>query len=219
MRIQAFDFSIDLLRALLWQYDDAARLQSLLSSKQAWYDANQAGFWSDWYRDVFDLRTANDFGLAVWAIILDLPLDLGGGPNKNRPLWGFKPYYKNFQNGNFLGVSSGLLSLSTSQKRLILQLRYFQLVTRGAVTEVNRFLKYLFGQQGLAYVVDGRDMTATYVFDFELGDRLTGAMLELDVLPRPAGVGVTIITPKTRPFGWDTNTPLMGGYDEAIYAS
>lgn len=146
-QIQAFDFSVDLLRALLWQYNDAARLEALLRQKQEWYDANQTAFWRDWTRDVFDLRTANDFGLAVWAIILNVPLAAASqGDDPNKPIWGFGQYRENFTNGNFASISSS--QLSTEQKRLVLRLRYFQLVTRGTVPEVNSFLRYLFGDMG-----------------------------------------------------------------------
>lgn len=147
IQIQALDFSVDLMRALLWQYNDAARLESLVRQKQEWYDLNQAGFWGDWVADVFDLRTANDFGLSVWAIILDIPLVVASAIDPNdKPVWGFDQYRENFNNGNFAATSSA--ALTTEQKRLVLRLRYFQLVTTGAVPEVNGFLKYLFGNMG-----------------------------------------------------------------------
>lgn len=89
-RIQDFNFSVDLLRAVLWQYDTAPNLQSLLTAKQRWYLERHTTFWSDWVRDVFDLRTANDFGLSVWAVILGIPLEVNvGGPNPNKPTFGF----------------------------------------------------------------------------------------------------------------------------------
>lgn len=191
-QIQTFDFSVDLLRALLWQYNDAARLESILRQKQAWYDANQTAFWEDWTRDVFDLRTANDFGLAVWAIILDIPLSIASqGDDPNKPIWGFGQYHENFTNGNFASISSS--QLSTEQKRLILRLRYFQLVTRGTVPEVNAFLAYLFEPLGLVYVNDGYDMTARYVFNFPLSSALEVVLTEYDLLPRPAGVKIDYV--------------------------
>ena len=190
--IQALDFSVDLLQALIWQYNDAARLQSILEQKQAWYDARQEGFWSDWVTDVFDLRTANDFGLAVWAIILDIPLVITSeGDEDDKPIWGFGQYRENFNNGNF--ASTVTSKLTTAQKRLVLQLRYFQLVTTGAVPEVNAFLAYIFGAQGGAYVVDGLAMNARYVFGFPLGSDLEAVLTEFDLLPRPAGVSVDFV--------------------------
>lgn len=191
-QIQAFDFSVDLLRALLWQYNDAARLETLLRQKQEWYDANQTVFWQDWTRDVFDLRTANDFGLAVWAIILNIPLVVASQADpSDKPIWGFGQYRENFNNGNFASISAS--QLSTEQKRLILRLRYFQLVTRGTVPEINEFFAYLFAPLGLAYVNDGYDMTARYVFNFPLSSALEMILTEYDLLPRPAGVKIDYV--------------------------
>ena len=77
--IKEFNFSVNLLAALLWQYNNAANLQSILQSKQDWYDINQKEFWENWITNVFNLDTADEFGLAVWAIILDLPLFVSSG--------------------------------------------------------------------------------------------------------------------------------------------
>lgn len=191
-QIQVFDFSVDLLRALLWQYNDAARLEGLLRQKQDWYDANQSAFWEDWARDVFDLQTANNFGLTVWAIILGVPVFIISPDAADKPIWGFEQYHENFNNGNFATTSGKNLTLE--QKRLILQLRYFQLVTRGAVPEVNSFLAYVFSPFGAAYVVDGYAMDARYVFTFPLSSDLELVLTEYDLLPRPAGVKVSFIT-------------------------
>lgn len=191
-QIQAFDFSVDLMRALLWQYNDAARLEALVRQKQEWYDANQSAFWNDWVADVFDLRTANDFGLSVWAIILDIPLVVASAVDPvDKPIWGFGQYRENFTNGNFASISSS--SLSTTQKRLVLRLRYFQLVNDGAVTEINAFFAYLFAPLGPAYVKDGYDMRARYVFEFPMPSALEVVLTEFDLLPRPAGVKVDYV--------------------------
>jgi len=192
MNIQQFDFSVDLLRALLWQYNDAARLEGLLRQKQAWYDTNQTAYWDDWFRDVFDLRTANDFGLSVWAAILNIPLSVfaqGDAPDK--PIWGFGVYREPFNHGNFAGISSSILT--TEQKRLVLRLRYFQLVNDGTVPEINRFFAYLFAPLGPAYVVDGTTMNARYVFGFPLSSELELVLTQYDLLPRPAGVRVDFV--------------------------
>ena len=187
MNIQTFDYSVNILRALLWQYNAAPRLEAVLQQKQDWYDGAQQGFWEDWYRDVFDLRTANDFGLSVWAIILNLPL---AAVSSNEPgpqdIFGFASDDFNFSNGNFEPVVA--FPLTTEQRRLVLQLRYFQLVTRGTVPELNFFLDYLFGPMGGAFVDDGLQMNGRYVFLF-------------DLLPRPAGVRVDFVS-LPEAFGW-----------------
>ena len=193
MKIQAFDFSLNLLRAMLWQYNDAPRLESLVTQKQEWFNIENQGFWEDWQRDVFDLRTANVFGLSVWAIILDTPLtvDSGALPGEERMIFGFASDDENFTHGNF--EPWVLLPLTVEQARLILRLRYFQLVTRGTVPEINEYFAALFGDQGSAYVVDGRNMTARYVFGFALSTDLQQVLSLFDLLPRPAGVFVDYV--------------------------
>lgn len=193
MKIQQFNFSVNLLRALLWQYNEAARLESLVTLKQAWFDSENTGFWDDWCTDVFDLRTANVFGLSVWAIILNVPLTItNGGADGNYDVFGFNiADSENFENGNFLPWVR--LPLTVEQSRLILRLRYFQLVTRATVPEVNAFLKYLFGAEGNVYMIDNLDMTISYVFDFVPSEDVQQVLAKFDLLPRPAGVSVEYI--------------------------
>jgi len=188
--IQQFDFSVDLLRAVLWQYQDATGLQSVLASKSAWYMTHQTEFWANWRRDVFDLTTANDFGCAVWGIILGLPLSLGQPGTGDRPNWGFGPGNLNFGNGTFGRNSAGVSSLPVEQKRILLRLRYFQLVSDGSVPHTNFALQSVLGQ---GYVIDNLDMTITYVFQTALDSRLLQAISTYDLLPRPAGVEYNII--------------------------
>lgn len=191
MNTQAFDFSVNLLSALLWQYNEAERLQAILNAKQTWYNEAQQGFWFDWLSDVFDLTTANDFGLSVWAAILDVPLVIVPAAQLAKPLFGFGANNVGFTRGNFAapGVMS---SLSTAQRRLVLRLRYFQLTTRGAVTEVNAFLADVFGP-GVCYVEDLGNMAARYVFTVPPSSAVQLVLTEFDVLPRPAGVAVTYV--------------------------
>lgn len=202
--IQEFDYSVDLLKAILWQYNDAERLQKLLELKQEWYDENQARFWSNWYNDVFNLDTANDFGLSVWAIILNIPLVADEGLDPlGKPIWGFGSFHKNFDNGNFAKTGNAI-RLTTNQKRLILKLRYYQLVSRGTVPEINHFLRMLFANDGNVYVLDSLDMTfAIYIFTFNPSSQIKLILEKFDLLPRPAGVGVKylIVTKKTWGFG------------------
>lgn len=200
--IQPFDPSADLEQALLWQYEGAVRLRALVEAKQAWFDGAQTAFWNDWYTDVFDLRTANDFGLSVWAYILDLPLLAYAPATGDRPVFGFGDFNLNFFESNFGRDNDAALSLSMEQRRLALRLRYFQLTTRGAVTEVNAFLAYLFGDEGLVYVLDGLDMTATYVFTFPPNAALLYVLQNFDLLPRPAGVKLNILINPAERFGF-----------------
>lgn len=187
--IQGFDFSVNLMRSLLWEYNKATSLQSLIQKKQDWYDENQRDFWVNWISNVFNLSTANEFGLAVWAKILDLPLFINEGATPTDvSSFGFAPYGSNFNNSNF-GVRGGATNrLPLETKRLALQLRYFQLCSSGTVPEINRFMKWVFRNYGQVYLTDNLDMTQTFIFLFPITWDLEYLFNSFDILPRPAGV-------------------------------
>lgn len=210
VRVQAFDFTVDLLQAILWQYTKAVRLQRLLELKSEYYEENQTQFWTDWITDVFDLQTANDFGLAVWAQILNVPLVATTPATDDRPVFGFgadapppENSNLNFFNGNFGQDQDGTVSLNTEQKRLVLRLRYFQLTSTGAPPEINAAMRAVFlDRYGIVHVLDGQDMTMSYVFDFIPPSNVLFVLQNFDVLPRPAGVELNIeVTPRDR-FGF-----------------
>lgn len=200
--IQKFDFTVNAMQALLWQYNEALRLQAIVQENQDFYNLNQTAFWENWYRDVFDLRTANEFGCTVWGIILGMPLTIeipvDGVDNGS---WGFGEYRKNFENGNFAFSNNSFYSLPLEQKRLVLRMRYFQLTSRGTVPEINFFLREIFGPG--VYVLDGLDMTGEVIFQTEPSASTKFILKYYDVLPRPAGVGVTwsVLTDKAFGFG------------------
>lgn len=188
--IADFDSSVDLVRALLWQHDNATSLRSLIESKQDWYNINQATFWTNWYRDVFNIDTANDFGLAVWGRILNVGLGLQVDSTIGIPHFGFGIYHRNFNNGNFARATSGEQALSTDQKRLIIRLRYYQLISRGTVVEINEAMARIFGDLGQVFVRDPLDMSKiTYVFKFTPSSRVRLILDRMNLLPRPSGIG------------------------------
>lgn len=215
MNIQLFDFSVNLIQALLWQYDDATTLQSLITSKQNWYTQNQTDFWTSWITDVFNLQTANDFGLAVWSIILGLPLFIAVHPDPDdKPIFGFDDLsYQNFDNGTFANPT-GSYVLTTAQKRIMLQLRYFQLITRGAIPEINAFLAFVFGP-GQVYAMDGLDMSMVYVFTSYIDPNLFAAIVQYDILARPAGVRIRYIDGTRMTFGFDD--PSFQNFDNGTF--
>lgn len=201
--IQKFDTTLNAMQSLLWQYNTAVNIQGLLQFKQDWYVANQTQFWDDWYRDVFNLATANEFGLFVWSIILGQPIVFPNVADPNKINWGFGTYHKNFERGNFASTSGFTYTLSKETARIILQLRYFQLTTAGAIPEVNRMLAYVFKGYGPAHLLDGHDMKQKYIFGFILPADMKFVFDNYDILPRPAGVGSDYDVIIEESFGFD----------------
>lgn len=189
MKIQQFDFIVDLKQALLWQYESATAIQTLVFGEQSWYNRDHTAFWGEWYRYVFNLETADDFGCTVWSLILNLPLFVPPGPlPDNLPIWGFGQYRKNFNRGIFKPHGSDPDVLTTAERRLLLRLRYFQLVSRCAIPEINKFLKYIFGEQGSTYLVENFNMSITLVFEWSINPKIVEAIIKYDLIPRGTGV-------------------------------
>ena len=195
--IAAFNFSVELLTALLWEYNNTPALTSLLKSKDAWYLENQTTFWNNWLVDIFNLKTATQFGCDVWALILGVPLQ-SIAPEESKINWGFGHYRKNFTHGNFTALGSNI-ALSLEQRRIVLQIAYYKTFLRCTVPEINQMLADVLGNYGGAYILDGNDMSYTvYVLNFQPTDELLYVLQNFDILPRPAGVGLKVIV-STRP--------------------
>lgn len=202
--IQTFDYTVNTLAALLWQHNAAPNITSLLTDKNNWYATNQTQFWNDFQTNIFDLKTANDFGLAVWAIILDAPIqyNLSGAGTKG---WGFGQYRYNFTNGNFSVNSGTTYALSTETARVILRLRYYQLTGTCTVPSINRALADVFASYGKVYLTDELNMNQRYVFGFAPPSDMQFAFTNYDILPRPSGVGSSYDIYVEAPFGFNVD--------------
>lgn len=203
--IMNIDFDANLMQSLLWQFNEASRLQTIIQQEQDWYNINQSKFWTDWVRDVFDLRTANDFGLTVWSIILNIPIIVQNEEPVSPDIpFGFDVSDGNFEHSNFAYDPNSAQTLTTEQARLVLFMRYHQLTSDGTVPYTNEFLSKIFADMDGAYAVDNHDMTITYVFRKQPPARLWFVLRNYDILPRPAGVRVRdiLVIPKI-PFGFD----------------
>lgn len=176
-KIPEIDTSVDLLRNIIWQYDGAGAVKELIKQKEEWYNKQHKIFWDNWFTDVFDLRTANDFGLEIWARILGINLFIPDCPS---------------------------FALTTEQKRFVCRLRYYQLITRCTIPEVNGMLKDMFTTDaGKAYALDPNDMSAIiYVFKYHPANAIKMILAKYDLMPRPATVGIDFKLIPYIPFGF-----------------
>lgn len=203
MRTQVFDYTVNLLQVILWKYDKAGKLKRIIAAQQAYMQVNQTEFWQNWYDNVFNLVTANVFGLSVWSYLMNLPLYLGQGFEPNtKPLWGVNAYtdpttlknsYYNFSGANFSTFGT-VIRLTPEQQRFLLRLYYFTISSNFTQTLVNQFLAYLcetsnIAYTGTIYVVDNLDMSVTYYFtEANFPNGLLTVIQDLNAMPNNAGV-------------------------------
>ncbi len=211
-----YNCEINLLTALDWQRSAADIVQQFVKNDQEWMQTNHCDFWNDWARDVFTLSTANDFGLAVWSIILDEDVSGVDGPAPDGyPSWGFGVNNENFNNGSFASVGGNSYEFTTAQKRIILQLKAFKvLAISGPIIQTNTAMANIFGS-GVIVALDNFDMTYVYqLLDSDIS-RFIVEINKRDLLPRPIGIEISeirILNAKSWGFAADDENFYNGNF-------
>lgn len=195
-------YEMKIVRPIDWQRNKAPKITKIVQSKQDWYERYKMKFWNDWRKDVFDLKTANDFGLVIWCNILNVPAQAFVFGEHNN-YWAFGDKRKNFfavntgigstKGGNF--TDGGLSGLNTEEARKSLRMRYYSLILNNSVPAINAALLDVFGRDdnGLsnAYVIDNNDMTMTYVHKDYWSRAMVENLIKYDIMPRPGTVKIT----------------------------
>lgn len=169
---------IDLNGVFLWQYESAEKIKQIIKNKQAFLKENVEDFWNNWARDVFNIDTANTFGLELWGRFLGVgrPSYIDGGQT---------------------------IDFTDEQYRTVIKGRLMLMMSNGSVPSINKYLNYLFPDKP-AFVVDYHNMSISIVF-YYTPTPAEEAVIKMDgFLPRPAGVEVDWgIVPPNEIFGFD----------------
>lgn len=157
----------------------------------------------DFYNFVWNVDTAQGFGLDIWGKIVNisrkLELTYEGeylgfnealftAPVSNDP--------KPFGGGVFYtGEARGgrVFTLSDPAYRRLIMVKAMANITDCTAPNMNKLLSYLFSGRGRCYVKDLGDMQMAYVFEFPLSIVEYSIMVNTEVVPRPAGVKSTIV--------------------------
>lgn len=185
--IQQLELNCNLLRAILWQHEGADGLLKIVTANQDWIDDAHKRFWEKWYRDVFNLNTASQFGLAVWTKILgiDEPIRFTE-VSKDNFGFGGGTGVQSFDEAGFAFLFNNVV-LQEDTVRKFLLMRWFVLTENLSVYNINKMLARLFGDN-FAFVTDNGDMTIGYTFAFAPDSELQLLLDGTSFLPRPAGV-------------------------------
>lgn len=182
----------DYQQTVLSQYANSPRLLTIL---EGWNQAFDPSSLIDlWYERVWNLSTAQGYGLDVWGRIVGVSRVLTVASDK---YLGFSEANdlteEGFNNAPFYSGTSVTSNyrLSDDAFRQLINAKAMANITDGSVTSINAILMALFAGQGDAWVEDNGDMTMTYVFDFVPTAVQVSIIQNSGVLPRPAGVGVS----------------------------
>lgn len=186
-------FKIDLQKCIIWQYDKASKLKSLITQKEGWYAKYVTNFIKDFFWNIFNIDTANEFGLTLWGKMLGLDRQVV-----------------------FIGGTTHYLT--TEQYRFLLKGQILKFNMRNvSVTEINKYLRVIFNlsDNSQAFVRDNFDMTITYNITKDMGilqEEITQLLNYYDFLPRPAGVDVNVVLSYDGYFGFEGAGTNCGGF-------
>lgn len=179
-------------QTILSQYANSPALCGIID---AWNQAlDPAALIDQWYALVWNVKTAQGYGLDVWGRIVGVSrvlsiesVDyLGWREANDLTEEGFDqaPWYSGSD-------ATSNYRLSDDGYRQLIYAKAFANISDGSVLSINTILTTLFAGQGDAYVRDNGDMTMTYVFRFVPTDVQVSIIQNSGVLPRPAGVGIS----------------------------
>lgn len=191
-------------QTIISQYGNTATISQLVRNMNQYLDP-RADF-DTFYDFVWNVETAQGFGLDIWGRIVDVSRELT--INAQQSYFGFSqalPGSFPFDEAPFYAGTPG----STQTYRLTDD-AYRKLILTKALTNIstsdapslNQLLQNMFGDRGRCYVNDLGSMQIRYTFEFLLTDYEYAIMTQSGAIPRPAGVGGSIITTDAPVFGF-----------------
>ena len=145
---------------------------------------------SEWFDNVWNIQTAEGYGLDVWGRIVGVSrnvlaeptiyLGFAEGGSLSYSPFGQGPFYSS-------GSSDTNYTMTDTQFRQVILAKAAANIWDGTILGLNKILRTLFPGQ-VAYVIDNQNMTVTYTFGFALLPWQIAVLLTSGVLPRPSGV-------------------------------
>lgn len=178
------------------QYAGSSILLTLIDNFFQYID--QTENMDDFFDDIWNIVTAQGYGLDVWGRIVGVSriLEIPTGS-----FFGFEEAAgantKGFNQAPFYAGTAFTTnySLSDSDYRTLILAKAFANLSDGSIPSLNQLLLNLFPTEGNAYVTDGENMTMAYTFDFTLTAVQLAIVTSSGVLPKPTGVSATIVSP------------------------
>lgn len=188
-------------QTIISQYAQSDSVVTLIRGLNSVIDPQQD--LQDFYKLVFDVETAEGFGLDWWGKIVNvqrgIPISAGGD------VFGFDGSLLNpWDQGNFASFDDTLYYIATDAvfRRMIL-LKAARNISGSSIPAINTMIGEFFKDQGTCYVVNTGVMSMRYVFNFALFPWQESLFNNTDLFPRPAGVFIDYIENIFQNFGFD----------------
>lgn len=196
-------------KTIISQYANSPILCQLIQNMNQYID--QSANFQAFYDFIWNVDTAQGFGLDIWGRIVDVgrtlkipdsPITFGfyDGINDYAP-FGQAP----FASGD---VATSSYTLSDDAYRTLILIKALANISATTVPALNQLLNNLFKGRGRCYVNDMGYMSMRYTFEFVLQSFESAIILQSGAFPKPAGVEINYLqTAPSDTFGFkEANT-------------
>ena len=192
---------------LISQYANSPTLLQLVANLNQYLDQSQN--FANFYNYVWNVDTAQGFGLDIWGAIVGVSRLLyipntteyigAYQSSESQPAQDYTPFGSRLNNPPVGGAlytgqnaTQAYLLLDPAYRQLILAKAFANICTTTAPA-INQILQTLFGA-GMAYVLNVQPMQISYNFTFTPTPIQLAILEQSGVIPTPPGVSVTINT-------------------------
>lgn len=190
----------DTEKTVLTQYAASPGINALISSFNDAVSIDD--FIEQFLTLVWDVRTAEGYGLDVWGKIVGVSRRLTVSDNfqhlgfseallESHTVTDPQPFNQApFYTGE---TSTETVELSDPIYRKLIMMKAMSNITDCTIPNINRMLVYMFGDSGRAYVTNDGPLKMSYVFEFPLSVAELAIIQSSGALPSPPGVSVSIV--------------------------
>lgn len=185
------------------QYAASPIIQKLIEDRRGYFET---GWQDQTYNIVWNVDTAQGFGLDIWGRIvaigrqLQIPNTEYFGFNTTTPPESWNPFdQESFYSGE---GSTQAFTLADPAYRVLILAKALSNISATDSQSLNSVLQQLFPGRGRAWVNDLGSMAMRFVFEFTLEPWEMAVLANGNVIPRPAGVLAYIFQAPLETFGF-----------------
>lgn len=184
-------FEVDINTALDYQRSNSKKIIELILAKNKFYVDSINGFFTEWLEQTLSVDSASEDGLKVLASLLDIQIfkDFKPVPKDLKTISLDRSDSNNFSGSVFGWNNDTVIEFTTEQKRIAIKLKAYSLVMHGSRTDINKNLCRIFGAGEVIYI-DLENMNCNYIIQDIEKEKFILDLIELDLLPKPAGVNI-----------------------------
>ena len=210
---------IDVERTIISQYGNSATITQMVHNMNTYLDP-RADF-DQFYDYVWNVETAQGFGLDIWGRIVNIARELLIPDTVN--YLGFNealPGSFPFNEGTFYSgvpAASQTYRLADDAYRQLILVKALANISATTAPALNQLLQNMFAGRGRCYVNDLGGMQLRYTFEFDLTPYEFAIMTQSGAMPRPAGVGAILFQSALPLFGFSEAGASAAPFGQGVF--